>query len=114
MPLEEKAEQLFQKGCPNVIVTLGGNGCYLKNRQYSLHIPAANFNIVDTTGAANCFIAALAVSLSKGSPLLYAISYATYAAGISITLPGVQTSFPDRQQLEIYLDEIQDLYRSLS
>lgn len=114
MSFEEKADQLYQKGCQNIIVTLGGNGCYLKNEQYSLHIPSANFNVVDTTGAANCFIAALAVSLSKGSPLLYAISYATYAAGISVTHPGVQTSFPDTQQLELYLDEIQDLYRSLS
>lgn len=110
---EEKAYQIFQKGCKNIIVTLGGNGCYLKNEQYSLHIPAANFNVVDTTGAANCFIAALSVSLSKGNSLLYAICYATYAAGISITQPGVQTSFPDKRQLEIYLDDIQDLYRSL-
>lgn len=109
----EKAELLFQKGCRNIIVTLGGDGCYLKNEQYSLHIPAANFNVVDTTGAANCFIAALGVSLSKGSSLLYAVCYATYAAGISVTQPGVQTSFPDKRQLDMYLDDIQDLYQSL-
>lgn len=110
---EEKADYIFKKGCKNVIVTLGGKGCYLKNQEFSLHIPAADFNVVDTTGAANCFIASMAVSLSNGNPLLYAISYATYAAGISVTQPGVQTSFPDKRQLEIYLDEIQDMYQSI-
>lgn len=111
---EEKAEYLYQKGCKNVIVTLGSHGCYLRNADYSLHIPAADFHYVDATGASNCFIAALAVSLSQEKPLLYSICYAIYAAGISITQPGVQASFPDRKLLDIYLDEIQDMYQGLT
>lgn len=110
---QEKADVLFQKGCKNVIVTLGSEGCYLKNKDYSVHIPAANFNAVDSTGAANCFIAALAVSLSKGSSLLYSLCYATYAAGISTTQPGVQISFPDKYQLELYTDDIQELHHTI-
>lgn len=110
---QEKADVLFQKGCKNVIVTLGSGGCYLKNKDYALHIPAAIFHAVDSTGAANCFIAALAVSMSKGSSLLYSLCYATYAAGISTTQPGVQTSFPDKYQLELYADDIQELYHSI-
>lgn len=110
---QEKAKVLFQKGCRNVIITLGREGCYLKNGDYAISIPAANFRSVDSTGAANCFIAALSVSLSQGSPLLYAVCYATYAAGLSTTQPGVQSSFPDKYQMELYLDDIKNLYTSL-
>ncbi|MCF0133548.1 MAG: substrate-binding domain-containing protein, partial [Blautia sp.] len=112
--ITEKAEILYQKGCKNVIVTLGKKGCYLRNAEYARTIPAGAFHHSDSTGAANCFIAALAVALSKGNSLLYGICYATYAAGISVTQPGIQTSFPDRKLLEIYLDEIQEMYRNLT
>lgn len=109
----EKAEDIYALGCKNVIITLGPRGCYLKNESYAMYIPSAPFLAVDTTGAANCFIAAMAVSQSRGDDLLYSICYATYAAGISVTQPGVQTSFPDRHQVEIYSDEIQEMYLTL-
>ena len=83
---EEKADILCQKGCRNVIITFGREGCYLKNKDLAISIPAANFRSIDTTGAANCFIAALSVSLSQNMPLLYALCYATYAAGLSLSL----------------------------
>lgn len=110
---EEKAEYLYHKGCSNVIVTLGSKGSYLRNKNYSIHIPAVKFNTVDSNGAANCFISALAVALSQNHPLLYSICFATYAAGISTTQQGVMTSLPDRHQLEGYADDIQDFYNSL-
>ena len=110
---EEKAEYLYHKGCSNVIVTLGSKGSYLRNKDYSIHIPAVKFNTVDSNGAANCFISALAVALSQNHPLLYSICFATYAAGISTTQQGVMTSLPDRQQLEGYADDIQYFYNSL-
>ena len=110
---EEKADHLYRSGCQNVLVTLGEQGSYLRNRDYALHIPAAEFPLVDSTGAANIFMAALAVSLSQNSPLLYAICYATYAAGFSVTQMGVQTSFPTIYQITPYLDAIQTMYRQL-
>lgn len=111
---EEKAEYLYHKGCSNVIVTLGNKGSYLRNKDYSIHIPAIKFNTVDSNGAANCFISSLAVALSQSHPLLYSICFATYAAGISTTQQGVMTSLPDKQQLDGYTDDIQDFYNSLN
>lgn len=108
--LEEKAAYLYQQGCKNVIVTLANNGCYLKNGQYTVMIPAADFKPVESTSAANCFIAALAMSLSRKNDLLYALSYATYAAGISISQQGSYSSFPCKQQMDLYLDEINNFY----
>lgn len=110
---EEKADFLYSNGCQNVLITLGDQGSYLRNRDYALHIPAAEFPLVDSTGAANIFMAALAVSLSQNSPLLYAICYATFAAGFSVTQIGVQTSFPTIYQMAPYLDAIQTMYKHL-
>ena len=71
---EEKAEYLYHKGCSNVIVTLEIRGSYLRNKDYSIHIPAIKFNTVDSNGAANCFISALAVALSQSHPSAFILS----------------------------------------
>lgn len=109
----DKVEQLYQLGCQNVIVTLADNGCYLRNSEYALYIPAANFSPVETASAANCFIAALALMRSQGANLLYSLCYATYAAGICISQSGMYTSFPYRQQMDLYAEEINNFYIKL-
>ena len=111
--ITEKADQLFELGCANVIVTLADNGCYLRNAEYALSIPAANFRPIEPASAANCFIAALSLMLSQGTSLLFSLCYATYAAGISISQSGMFASFPYRQQMDLYLDEINNFYLKL-
>lgn len=112
--IEEKAQILLDKGVKNVIITLGHKGCYLKNQEYEGYFPAADFYPVDTTGAADAFISALAVALSEGRQILQAISFATYAAGVSITRQGVQPAMVDRQGLSLYQEEIENLMHKSS
>lgn len=107
------AETFFSAGCENVIITLGGDGCYLRNRQHKLHVPAAPFQSVDPTGAACCFIDALAVEIGAGNSLPYALCYATFAAGLSISQLGTHPSFPTKQQMSLYYDEINHLYNKI-
>lgn len=109
--VEEKAEKLCNMGVENVIVTLGKDGCYLKNIEYSRHFEAADFESVDTTGGADAFISALAVYLSENVPLIRAIGFATYSAGITVTRQGVQPAMPDRIALEMYQDVITDKFK---
>lgn len=106
MTIEAKADILLKKGVKNIIITLGKKGCYLKNAEVSEVFQSAKFVPVDTTGAADAFISALAVFLSEGYDIIYAIWFATYAAGISITRYGVQAALTDRSGLDIYKDEI--------
>ena len=105
--IQQKADIIYKKGARNVIITLGGKGCYLKNNDYERFFKAAdNFQAVDTTGAADSFVSALAVSLSEKNSLLYSIEFATLAAGISITRQGVQEAMPTRDAMNIYKDTI--------
>lgn len=108
--IEEKAEKLHNMGVENIIVTLGKDGCYLKNEKYARYFPAADFESIDTTGGADAFISALAVYLSENVPLVRAIGFATYSAGITVTRQGVQPAMPDRIALEMYQDMITDTF----
>lgn len=104
--MERKADRLWRLGAKNVIITLGKDGCYLKNEECSRYFPAADFQPVDTTGGADAFISALAVYLSEGISLVHAIGFATYCAGLSITRKGVQSAMPDRGGVDMYRDVV--------
>lgn len=104
--LEEKAEILRGRGVENVIVTMGARGCYLTNRDLSIHFPGTGFEPVDTTGGADSFISAMAVCLSEGKNVIHAIGFAIYASSITVTRYGVQPALPDRKAVFVYEDEI--------
>lgn len=105
MSIEEKAACLYEAGAEHVIVTLGEKGCYLHDGQMRRHFPAGDFQAVDTTGAGDAFISALAVYLSEGQDIVSSIKFATYAAGLSITRDGVQPALADRMALHIYAEK---------
>ncbi len=113
MPLEEKADRLLANGVKNVIVTLGKQGSYLKNKAHSIYFPSAPFTAIDSTGGADSFISAMAFSLSEGNELIYSIIYATYAAGITVTRYGVQEAMPDKKTIGIYIEEMERKYREI-
>lgn len=109
--LEERAEYLLQQGVGNVIVTLGPRGCYLKNKDTSSCFPAAKFSSVDSSGACDAFISALACYLLDGYSLEASIRIATYAAGFSVTREGVVPALIDKNTLESYIRQQEDLLR---
>ncbi len=100
--IEEKARYFLEKGVKEVVVTLDEHGCFWMNRETALYFKAADFEAVDTTGAADAFISALAVYLTEGMAMAQAIQYATCAAGFSITRNGVQTAMADRAVMDAY------------
>ncbi|MFA6846366.1 MAG: PfkB family carbohydrate kinase [Sphaerochaetaceae bacterium] len=104
--LEERADLFLQMGAKAVIITLGGNGCYFKDTEHSLRFNAAPFVPVDTTGAADAFIAALACCLYWGEDIVRAIKLASYAGGISITKEGSQAGLIDYGSLMKAADTI--------
>lgn len=97
---EDQAAYFLEKGAKQVIVTLGYKGCYWTDGKHSELFPAADFETVDSTGAADAFIAALAVCLTKGLAMRESIERATVAAGFSTTKWGVTDAMIDRDTLE--------------
>ena len=112
--LEEKAEILRSRGAENVIVTMGANTRSSVNKDFAVHFPGSGFEPVDTTGGADSFISAMAVCLSEGKHIVYAIGFAIYASGITVTRYGVQPALPDRKAVFVYEDEIYARYSALA
>lgn len=101
--VEGKAEFFMQKGVKTVIITLGHSGCYVKSPEFTGHLPATAFTPIDTTGAADAFIAALAVYLSSGYSIERAARIATCAAGFCVSRQGVIPALIDKNSLEAYI-----------
>lgn len=106
--LKERMYYYKNKGVRNVIVTLAERGCaYLgENSSQIKYYPAEQVQIVDTTGASDCFIAALMVCLSDRMDFDYAIKYANFAASLSVTRTGNISSADYKSMLDQHFGAI--------
>lgn len=107
--LEDQAKYFRSLGVKTVIITLGENGCYLQDSVNSLYFGTIKFPVVDTTGAADAFIAVFASSLARGINLIKAIKMASYAGSFSITREGAQAGMLDKEAYENLLDTIDQM-----
>lgn len=93
-------EILIRDSYQAVIVTLGANGVMLVTEKDITHIEAEKVDVVDTTGAGDCFAGALAAALCNQSSLEEAVSLAAKAAAISVTREGASTSSPTLEEVK--------------
>ncbi len=54
---EEMADALLDAGAAAVVVKTGAKGCHIRTRAERLDVPAYRVDVVDTTGAGDCFVA---------------------------------------------------------
>jgi len=101
------ARQLITvKGCKNhVLITLGSKGALLlskNNISQPEFVDSPQVEAVDTTGAGDCFLGALAYFMVTNPEwsLKKAISNACRVAAVSVQASGTQTSFPSKDQLD--------------
>ena len=97
------AEKLICKDGQSVIVTLGKQGAVVVNEAESEFIPGRPANVVDTTGAGDCFCGTLAAGLADGRSLSEAVRFAVTAASLSVESPGAAASIPGRAEVETAL-----------
>lgn len=82
-----------------VIVTLGARGALLVHDGNAFEITAPGVSVVDTTGAGDAFIGALAASIDEGDSLQDALNFAVVAGSLATTKFGSQTSLPHRAEI---------------
>lgn len=99
----EAAQQLRAWGPGAVIVKMGAEGCLLLDASGPRRFAAPRVAAVDSTGAGDCFNAALAVALSEEAALADACRFAVAAASLSVTRQGAQASAPSRVEVEDFL-----------
>ena len=88
-----------QRGVKAAIVTLGQNGAVLVVGHDVKHFPAPRVEAVDTTGAGDIFSGAFMAALWAGESVPASIEFASRAAALSVTRPGVIEAIPERQEV---------------
>ena len=94
------AEFLLKKGCQNVIIKLGVDGCYVANGKVAQVVPTFNsVTACDTTGAGDNFVGGFLAGLIDGMDTLEAARYGNAVASISVTGVGAITALKNKQQV---------------
>lgn len=105
---EAMADVFLGWGVKNVIIKLGGRGCFLKNAQTAIALPAWEIPAVDATGAGDNFVAGFASELLRGSTPADALRFANACGAICTTAVGAGTALRDREQVLRFLAEPRD------
>ncbi|KAM4692715.1 ribokinase isoform 1-T2 [Discoglossus pictus] len=94
---------LLDRGCRLVIVTLGSEGCVILSQveRAPKHIPAKKVTAVDTTGAGDSFVGALAFYIAHYPQLSIEemVKRSNHIASVSVQAAGTQSSYPSRSDL---------------
>eukprot|EP00466_Bigelowiella_natans_P003162 jgi/Bigna1/70855/fgenesh1_pg.13_\ len=110
----DAAKLLLEKGCKEILVTLGKDGAILISPKAITTATNSNTcsgqieqevlevdkeKIVDTTGAGDCFRGAFAVARAEGKDDKAALRFAAAAASLCIQVKGAQPSMPTREAI---------------
>ncbi|MEH0469583.1 ribokinase [Streptomyces sp. B21-097] len=96
-----EAARALLDSVPEVIITLGAAGSlYTARGAEPLTVPAPRVTAVDSTGAGDTFVGALAVALGEDRPLREALAWAAAAAALAVQRPGASASMPYRSEIE--------------
>jgi ribokinase len=94
------AARSHQSGNRIVCVTLGKRGLVALVGGEPLVIPGRMVKAVDTTGAGDCFVGAVAAQLASGKDIGDALDYANIAASICVQRMGAAPSMPTATEID--------------
>lgn len=92
--------RLVARGVPCVVMTLGARGACVAWRDGPAgevrldRVSSPRVEAIDTTGAGDAFVGALAAGLARGSDLLDAVRLAVRVGAFAVTRAGAQPSYP--------------------
>jgi 2-dehydro-3-deoxygluconokinase len=104
---DEVADWGHAQGAPIVVLKLGGEGALISegigaaNRRE--RIPGRRVELVDATGAGDCFCGNLLAQLARGKPVVEAARYANAAASIAVQGFGAVAPLPRQADVEAVL-----------
>ena len=99
----EAAQSLRTGKDKTICVTLGKRGVLALIDGRPLIVPARAVKAVDTTGAGDCFVGAVAAQLAGGKSIGDALGYANAAASICVQRMGAAPSMPTAAEVEAIL-----------
>lgn len=111
---EKAAAFLMEQGVSCVVITLGKNGAYAKNKTGSAQVGVPNTPVVDTTGAGDAFWGGFLYKLAKtglapaaldDAQLTEFVTFANAVASLCVQKRGGIPAMPNRADVEAFLAE---------
>ncbi|MBZ8177952.1 hexose kinase [Corynebacterium poyangense] len=98
------AQELQQRGIPEILVTLGASGAVLVTQDGAWHASPPPITVVSTVGAGDCSLAGYVLSRSRGADypqcLKNAVAYGSAATALpGTTIPSPELIHPEAVQL---------------
>jgi ribokinase len=90
----DAARSLRVRDDQTICVTLGKRGMLALLDGEAMIVPGRDVTAIDTTGAGDCLVGALAARLAQGAPIRDALGYANIAASICVQRMGAAPSMP--------------------
>ncbi len=105
---EKVADKLYNCGVKNVVMKIGKRGCYIRNKDGAMVVPAAKgITAIDTIGAGDNFASGFISAILEGKDLRDCGIQANCTAAISVQHSGATSGVQNRQML----DDMLELYR---
>jgi len=106
-PNEASMSDFAKKHGVGLVVTLGESGAALIDRSGKyFKIESEKVQVVDTTGAGDCFVGTFAAGLNEGLRPEIAAKLGAVCATTSVTRQGAQISYPDKVTVTKYLNSL--------
>jgi ribokinase len=97
---EELAQELADRWpVQAVVVTAGSEGAYVARDGSSERFPAPEVGVIDTTGAGDAFVGALATQVRDGAEFGEATRFAVRVASMSVTRFGTIPAYPSSEEV---------------
>ena len=93
-------QALLEAGPEVVVWKRGGAGCSVVTHEGVIDVPALAVDVVDPTGAGDCFAAGFAVARLEGRSVVEAACYAGVAASLSTMALGPMEALPSREEVQ--------------
>lgn len=100
----EAADWFVKRGVENVIITMGGQGAYVKTPTVAQMVPPYRVEAVDTTGAGDAFNGGLVTALADGKEMMEAVQYASAVAALSVQKMGTTPAMPWKEDVLAFME----------
>ena len=109
--LSDMADAFLDRGVRNIIIKLGGEGCYFKGRglegrdsgMTEFRLGAYRADTIDATGAGDNFIAGFVSEILRGAGIKDALRFANACGAVCTTAVGAGTALRNRRQIEEFI-----------
>ncbi len=106
------ADKLYAYGIKNVIMKIGKRGCYIRNSEGAVIVPACKgVTAIDTIGAGDNFASGFITGLLEGKDIRECAIYANCTAAVSVQYVGATSGVTDKKIVDEMLAKYREDYK---